>query len=76
MTRKFTNSHFDHVCIILRFGEQVKDLYILEAVGGKGVRLTSWINIRTELYTGGFFDKIVTRKLLYEMTTDRLNDLD
>ena len=75
-TRKVTNSHFDHVCIILRFGEQVKDLYIQEAVGGKGVRLTSWANIRTELYTNGFFEKIVTRKLLFEMTSEKLNDLD
>ena len=25
---------------------------------------------------GGFFDKIATRKLLYDMTNERLNDLD
>ena len=76
ITRAFTNSHFDHIAIILRFGETVKDLYILEAVGDRGVRITSWLNIRTELRVGGFFDKIVTRKLLYEMTNERLNDLD
>ena len=76
MTRTFTFSHFDHVAILLRFGEFVKDLYILEAVGDRGVRITSWLNIRSELYPGGFFEKIVTRKLLYEMTSEKLTDLD
>lgn len=38
--------------------------------------MTSWMSIRSQLYAGGFFDKIVTRKLIYEMTTERLNDLD
>ena len=59
ITRAFTNSHYDHVSILMRFGPQLKDLYILEAVGDKGVRLTSWISVRRELYAGGFFDKIV-----------------
>jgi hypothetical protein len=54
----------------------IRDLFILEAVGDRGVRITSWLNLRTELYAGGFFDKIVTRKLLYEMNTQKLNDLD
>ena len=76
VTRAVTNSHFDHVAIILRFGEYVKDLYILEAVGDHGVRITSWMNIRSELYPGGFFEKIITRKLLHEMSHEKLSDLD
>ena len=46
----------------------MKDLFVLEAVGDRGVRITSWVNIRAELYVGGFFDKICTRKLLFDMT--------
>ena len=69
MTRTFTKSHFDHVAIILRFGDYIKDLYILEAVSDKGVRMTSWLNIRAGLHVDGFFNKICTRKLMYEMTT-------
>ena len=76
LTRAYTASHFDHIQIILRYGDSVRDLYILEAVGDRGVRMTTWNNIRSELYAGGFFDKIVTRKLIYEMTPQRLNDLD
>jgi len=76
VTRALTNSHYDHVAIILRFGDQVRDLYILEAVGDRGVRITSWINLRSELYVNGFFEKIATRKLMYEMTTQKLTDLD
>lgn len=76
ITRSYTNSHFDHVALVLRFGEKVKDLYLFEAVGLQGVRLISWLNLRGEMYAGGFFDKVITRKLIYEMTTQRLSDLD
>ena len=76
LTRAVTSSHFDHVALIMRFGDTMKDLYILEAVGERGVRLLSWLSLRAELYPGGFFGKIVTRKLLYEMTPEKLNDLD
>ena len=48
----------------------------MEAVGDKGVRIVSWYNLRNELYEEGFFDKLVTRKLLYDMTAEKLTDLD
>lgn len=60
----------------MRFGDHVKDLYILEAVGETGVRLVSWLNIRNELYDKGFFEKLVTRKLIFNMTTEKLTNLD
>lgn len=76
LTRAVTQSPYDHVAIILRFGDQIKDLYVLEAVGDKGVRIASWLTLRSELYEDGFFDKLVTRKLLYDMTPEKLTDLD
>ena len=76
ITRTLTGSPFDHIAIILRFGDYIKDLYVLEAVGDKGVRIVSWYNLRCELYEDGFFDKLVTRKLLYDMTAEKLTDLD
>ena len=45
-------------------------------MGDKGVRIASWQTIRSELYEDGFFDKLVTRKLLYDMTPEKLTDLD
>ena len=60
LTRTLTQSHFDHVGIVLRFGEGFEDLYILEAVGEDGVRLNSWISARW--YVGSYFDKIGYRK--------------
>ena len=42
LQRTVTKSHFDHVGLLLRFGNMVEDLYILEAVGHHGVRMTSW----------------------------------
>lgn len=76
ITRKFTQSPFDHIAIILRFGDYVKDLYILESVGDRGVRMVSWMNLRHELHEEGYFEKLVTRKLLYDMTPEKLTDLD
>ena len=76
LTRAFTGSHFDHVAIVMRFGDHVKDLYILEAVGETGVRLASWVNIRNELYDRGFYEKLITRKLIFNMTTEKLTNLD
>lgn len=61
-----TGSHYDHVGIILRFGDTLKDLYILEAVGKRGVRMIQWLRLREMLFPGAFFEKIVTRKLIYE----------
>jgi len=52
----------------MRFGDNLKDLFVLEAVGERGVRITSWLTIRAELFVGGFFDKICTRKLMMEMS--------
>ena len=42
LTRAFTKSHFDHVALVLRFGDQLSDLYVFEAVGERGVRLIPW----------------------------------
>ena len=61
-----TASHFDHVGLILRFGDTLDELYIFEAVGEDGVRLTPWINAR--FYLGNYFDKIGFRKLNYEIS--------
>ena len=52
--------------IILRFGENIDDLYVLESVGDEGVRMTSWACARH--YVGSYFDKIGYRKLNYELT--------
>lgn len=46
LTRTITQSNFDHVGLILRFGDTVSDVYILEAVGDSGVRMTSWLSAR------------------------------
>ena len=46
ITRTVTNSSFDHVGIIFRFGTEADDIYIMEAVGVEGVRVTSWMCAR------------------------------
>lgn len=72
ITRAYTKSHFDHIGMVMRFGDSLNQLYIFEAVGDTGVRMIGWNSLRRELYTNGFFEKICTRKLNYEMTNERL----
>lgn len=74
ITRTVSRSHFDHVGIALRFGNEVQDLYILESVGEDGVRLTSWLCARG--YIGNFFNKVGFRKLNYELEDRALEDFD
>ena len=66
ITRTFTKSEFDHVGLILRFGNTVEDVFILDSVGEQGVRVTPWICARQ--FLGGFYDKIAYRKLNFDMT--------
>ena len=45
ITRAVTYSHFDHVAIVLRFFEQPKELFYLEAISS-GVQIKRWSNLR------------------------------
>ena len=74
LQRKVVQSHFDHVGLVLRFGDDISDLYILEAVGELGVRMTSWVCARQ--FVGSFFEKVAFRKLFVEMTEERMQALD
>lgn len=76
IVRGLSGSEFDHVGLVMRFGDRLKDMFIFEAVGQKGVRLINWQNVRSELYDGGFFEKIVWRKLNMQMTAKKLAKLD
>ena len=76
ITRTVTQSHFDHVGILLRFGDTVGDIYVFEAVGNKGVRLTSWLSIRNEAHKDGFYESIAYRKLGFTMSSHKLEELD
>ena len=62
--------------MIMRFGNSLKELMVLEAVADKGVRMIQWMKIRAELYENGFFNKICIRKLVANMTDERLKNLD
>ena len=62
------------MALLLRFGDRVEDLYLLEAVGDSGVRMVSWISAR--FYIGSFFDQISYRRMNFEMNQERLANLD
>ena len=73
LQRTVLDSHFDHVGILLRFGNTINDLYVFESVGD-GVRMVPWESARW--YCGTYFDKIGYRKLHWDMKDDSLTELD
>ena len=64
VTRTFTKSHYDHVGIILRYGNVMDDLFIMEAIGEEGVRLNPWCEARQ--FIGNIFDQVGWRKLNFD----------
>lgn len=66
MTRKFTNSDYDHVAMVLTFVGS-DDVYLLEATSD-GVHVISWSNLKK--FKDQIYSKIVWRKLYAERDDD------
>ncbi len=54
MARGFTNSHFDHAALILKFDASATDMFFIECTGKYGVAINKWANIRK--YIGSFYE--------------------
>ena len=62
LQRAYTNSHFDHVAICLKYQDRNRaDIIVLEAVGDLGVRIVPWYEMRLSL--GSYYEKVCIRKL-------------
>ncbi|CAI2369331.1 unnamed protein product [Moneuplotes crassus] len=59
ITRKITNSNYDHVAMVLTFLED-NEVYLLESTAS-GVHITTWTDLKT--YKDELYSKIVWRKL-------------
>ena len=62
MTRKLTNSEYDHVAMVITF-EEDDDIHFLEATS-QGVHIVSWAEMSK--YFSQMYSKIVWRKLYAE----------
>ena len=59
--RTFTNSHFDHVAMVLKFDNDQNDVYMVEATANLGVALNKWSLLRDHIGKEKFWAKIVFR---------------
>ena len=66
ITRKITNSGYDHVAMVLTFLED-EEIYFLESTA-EGVHVTTWSELKQ--YKNQLYSKIVWRKLHCERNED------
>ena len=67
LTRAVTHSEFDHVGIIIRYEYNI---YIMEAVGGPGVRLISWKSLSKYVGEGKFYERICFRHVRFNRSPE------
>ena len=46
LTRTLTNSHFDHVAMVLRLDCDPDEVYYVESTSNTGVQIAEWGNLR------------------------------
>ena len=63
--RVFTKSSYDHVAMIIRNLEpdNPHKVHVFEAVGGDGVRIIEWDEVKEDVGPNNFYAKIVYRKV-------------
>lgn len=66
ITRKITNSSYDHVAMVITFLED-DEIYFLESTAS-GVHITTWSELKT--YKDKLYSKIVWRKLYCDRDDD------
>ena len=63
-------AEFDHVAMIIKNlggdNEDDETIYVLEALGNTGVRLTDWETCRNKLGEGKIFERIVYRHVEFD----------
>ena len=60
------NSEYDHVAMVIKYPAQNNDVYLLEAVGGPGVRLNKWQYLRDNVGHDKFYEKIAIRHAKFD----------
>ena len=60
--------------MVLKFGSEPKEVFLLEATSNHGVALKRWSNIKSAL--GSFYSKIVIRHLNWERSDESLEMLE
>ena len=76
ITRGYTNSHFDHVGMLLRFETHPDEIFMLDSTSNMGVALNKWSFLRKHIGKGKFYDKAVYRHINFDRSDKMLETLD
>lgn len=74
-TRLYSNSHFDHVGMILKDRNNKNEVYILDATSS-GVSTVSWTMLRYNIGADNFYEKVVFKKVNFERTPQVIQKMD
>jgi len=62
--RGYTGSEWDHVAMVLKFGSDEDEVFLIEATGKRGVHLKKFSVIIPHI--GKFYEKVAWRKLNFK----------
>ncbi|CDW89888.1 ph domain containing protein [Stylonychia lemnae] len=74
ITRTFTNSHFDHVAMVLKFETDPDEVYFVESTSNRGVSISRWTMIRK--FVGDFYEQVILRHLEVERSDALIDKLE
>lgn len=74
LVRTYSNSEWDHAAMVLKFGSQPDEVFIIEATGNMGVTIRSFSRIMHHI--GGFYTKCALRHLEWERPNASLDILE
>ena len=72
--RGYTGSEWDHVAMVLKFGSDEDEVFLIEATGKRGVHLKKFSVIIPHI--GKFYEKVAWRKLNFKRKNANLDKLD
>ena len=76
ITRTFTNSHFDHVAMVLKFDTDPDEVYMVEATGTLGVALNKWSYLREHIGHKKFYNKCIFRHIEFDRSDQMVDSLE
>lgn len=76
ITRTFTQSHFDHIAMVLKFDSFPEEVYIVEATGNMGVSLNKWNFLKSHIGKDKFYQNIVCRHVKFLRGQKMINNLE
>lgn len=76
ITRTVTNSHFDHVAMVLKFESVPDEVFLVEATGTQGVSLNRWQYLRSHIGYDQFYSKLVFRHIDFDRGDKMVNNLE